>query len=270
MLDAPRTSRIDRIGSQCEQRLSKTCLGENEEVPFEARLQAFFPYLADTLEVNQMRKLFCELDNFVEVFYKEAGKSVNRTDAYVAVDETCLSLPPQKRDPLQSRYDYDQFKGCLQNHVPTYCEQFVGLTRDAIETTLEELKSIVAQRPHLHLARVERNVPRLVGTFAVNDGRQAQYFVNVEPRRGNQLGQFAFRLGAVVCNYNAQGVRKARECLENEYGYSCRRIQDSLVAELAINSLDPVDTNTLLYELAERADKAELEHVGGDNSEQIQ
>lgn len=265
-----RTGRIDRIGSQCEQRLSKTCLGENGEVPFEARLQVFFPYLADTLEVNQMSKLFGELDNFVEVFYQEAGKPVSRADAYVAVDETCQSLPPQKRDLLQSRYDYDQFKGCLQNNVPAYREHSVGLTRDAIETALEDLKSSVIQHPHVHLARVERNVPRLVGTFAVNDGRQAQYFVSVEPRHGNQLGQFAFRLGAIVCNYNAQGVRKAREHLENVYGYSCRRIQDSLVAELAIDSLDPVEANTLLYELAERADKAELEHVGGDNAEQIQ
>ena len=73
-----RTGRIDRIDSLAYNKIMQAARSGQSEISFENKLQVFYPYLADTLEVNQMVKLFNGMAEFIELFYSDISKEITK------------------------------------------------------------------------------------------------------------------------------------------------------------------------------------------------
>lgn len=99
-----RTGRIDRIGSKCYYQLKAK---QEETIPFDRKLQVFFPYLSDTLEVNQVVKVFNGMNQFVDTFYDftKAKTGDNRS----GTNEVVKRIPEQITTKLESKYDIKHF-----------------------------------------------------------------------------------------------------------------------------------------------------------------
>jgi hypothetical protein len=100
-----RTGRIDRINSKSYRLLNNT-----KELSFENKVQVFYPYLQNSVEVNQVVQLFRNLNKFVETFNDivtdikyESAVSVNDE----IIDEN-IPAPITKR--LKSKYDIHSFQ----------------------------------------------------------------------------------------------------------------------------------------------------------------
>jgi hypothetical protein len=103
-----RTGRIDRIDSMAYRALNNPKNSCQDHIPFENKLQVFYPYLADTLEVNQMVKLFKEMDNFIDVFYNDLSANIEK-DSKADINDVIIDIPEQRKELLKSKYDYPGF-----------------------------------------------------------------------------------------------------------------------------------------------------------------
>ncbi|HDK42062.1 MAG TPA: hypothetical protein ENG87_01680 [Candidatus Pacearchaeota archaeon] len=94
-----RTGRIDRIGSFAE-RLMKA----NDEINYSNDIQVYFPYISDSIEVNQVSKLFQSMNNFIKTFYDFTITANN--DSTVSSEESVNKIPEQTKVLLKSKYEY--------------------------------------------------------------------------------------------------------------------------------------------------------------------
>ena len=94
-----RTGRIDRINSQCYFELK-----DDGSINFNNALQVFYPYLADTLEVNQVAKVFNKMDDFIQTFYDISVK--REKDSIVSTDKIVEEIPLQIKTELVSKFDF--------------------------------------------------------------------------------------------------------------------------------------------------------------------
>ncbi|MDO9156960.1 MAG: helicase-related protein, partial [Sediminibacterium sp.] len=100
-----RTGRIDRINSKSYRMLNST-----KELSFQNKVQVFYPYLQQSVEVNQVVQLLKNLNRFVETFNDivtdikyESAVSINEE----IIDEN-IPAPITKR--LKSKYDVHEFE----------------------------------------------------------------------------------------------------------------------------------------------------------------
>jgi len=99
-----RTGRIDRINS-----LSYRKLNQMQQHSFENLVHIFYPYLKQSVEVNQVVSLLSNLDKFIETF-NDIDIS-NDYDTRVKVDWPLIEtdIPEQIRKRLKSKYDVWDF-----------------------------------------------------------------------------------------------------------------------------------------------------------------
>jgi len=99
-----RSGRIDRINS-----MSYRAINKKKENNFEDKVQVFYPYLKHSFEVNQIFKLFKNLNSFVKTFNDIA--ETQKYDTVVDVNEVIEEgeIPDQITDNLKSKYDIDSF-----------------------------------------------------------------------------------------------------------------------------------------------------------------
>ncbi|MDP1972209.1 MAG: helicase-related protein [Sediminibacterium sp.] len=100
-----RTGRIDRINSKSYRMLNST-----KELSFQNKVQVFYPYLQQSVEVNQVVQLLKNLNRFVETFNDivtdikyESAVSINEE----IIDE---NIPAQITKRLKSKYDVHEFE----------------------------------------------------------------------------------------------------------------------------------------------------------------
>lgn len=110
-----RTGRIDRVDSQTYHQITEAMRKEpdSQEIPFDAKLQVYYPYLADTIEISQMRKLFEKMNRFIEIFYHNLT-CLKDKDGSFEIDEAVKEdeIPQQVQGELVSKYDVEQFDEC--------------------------------------------------------------------------------------------------------------------------------------------------------------
>jgi hypothetical protein len=96
-----RTGRVDRIGSYANRLIKR-----DDELNFDNNIQVFFPYIADSIEVNQVSKLFHSMNTFMETFLDftkmKEEKSTAEADTYIQ------QIPKQVKTPLRSKYEYKE------------------------------------------------------------------------------------------------------------------------------------------------------------------
>lgn len=98
------TGRIDQINS-----LSYRKLSQHKKLDFESMVQVFFPYISQSIEVNQVKQLLININNFIETFNDIERQ--NTYDSSVTVDSNIKKSDTrvQIRARLKSLYDVDSF-----------------------------------------------------------------------------------------------------------------------------------------------------------------
>lgn len=115
-----RTGRVDRVDSQAYHQIIEAMKKDrtSQEIPFDAKLQVYYPYLADTIEISQMRKLFEKMNHFIDIFYNNL-KCGESKDGLFEAEEAVEEIPSQIQGELVSKYDVDQFQEwtCLPENL---------------------------------------------------------------------------------------------------------------------------------------------------------
>lgn len=104
-----RTGRIDRINSQSYRKLH-----QQNTLNFDNKVHVFYPYMSQSVEINQVIKLLGNMDKFTRTFNNLAETSSYESNVSISttIDET--NIPPQIVELLISQYDIWNFG----NHQP--------------------------------------------------------------------------------------------------------------------------------------------------------
>ncbi|WP_162055896.1 helicase-related protein [Pontibacter pamirensis] len=99
-----RTGRIDRINS-----LSYRKLNEQKKVNFENKIHVFYPYLSQSVEVNQVIKLLENINKFIRTFNDIEADVYHESNVKIDDIFTSLDIPEAITERLTSKYDVGSF-----------------------------------------------------------------------------------------------------------------------------------------------------------------
>jgi hypothetical protein len=161
-----RTGRIDRINSK-----SYFKLKEAKEVTFDNSLHVFYPYLSDTLEVNQVAKVFKKMNAFIDTFYDVTIKI--EKESTTSSDEIVSHIPPQIKRQLSSKYDYDTFKIEYESKEPLEILEGTGVSRNDLKDIMLTLQNSIKSSYDGFVVEPKLSVDglRLSGNVIVNNRR---------------------------------------------------------------------------------------------------
>lgn len=205
-----RTGRIDRVDSYSYRKVKETEGKGYSEIPFETKLQVFYPYLADTLEANQMRKLFYGMDKFIDIFYKDLSAGIEK-DAKANVDERVLDIPEQRKGFLKSKYDHDSFcPGTNGNPLPL--KESIGIQFSTLQHKMQNLFSKI-QGHFDFFVEPEFDDQKLVisGTMKINNGRHGPF--NLYLQQTSSPGNFAFQMESTLGRVQHFGKKSSKNRL---------------------------------------------------------
>ncbi len=207
-----RTGRIDRINSKCYFKLK-----EAKEVTFDNSLQVFYPYLSDTLEVNQVAKVFKKMNAFIDTFYDVTIKV--EKESVTSSDEIVNYIPPQIRKQLSSKYDYDTFNVEFDSKEPLEIILGTGALRKDLEEIMSFLEKSIsnayeefAVKPKLSLDRL-----KLTGNLLINKRRGP---FKISFKKGKKFNEMFVVIDSIISKSTEIRRKSERE-----------EIQDTLSAE---------------------------------------
>ena len=127
-----RNGRIDRIGS-----MSYREIKTQDHIDRDNMVHIFVPYLSDTLEVNQVSRVFKGIDQFVRTFYDFT--QVSRQKSSATTGEIVSMIPAQIQERLHSKYDHEYFMSSGQTGNPLALRDAVGPTSNEILSLLHQI-----------------------------------------------------------------------------------------------------------------------------------
>ena len=259
-----RTGRIDRINS-------KTYYGlkSEEEIKFENSLHVFYPYLSDTLEVNQMAKLFTKMNQFVQTFY-DVTATVEK-ESKVSIHDQVHLIPEQNKDRLESKFDHDNFfldsDGNLEDLI---LQDHYGQNSSNLEEVIEKLLPLLTEIPHFQECTYDKLRLSIRGILKVPSElgeRKGPYQIQVIHNM-NKLGTYDLMLSSRICNVNDIRSQKKRDEISQELDVKKQQLliendflHASMQVTLDIAVYDIVDN---LLKVVNRADNIELNYTGKD------
>ncbi|MCH8903981.1 MAG: hypothetical protein IIA45_08720 [Bacteroidetes bacterium] len=260
-----RTGRIDRINSDCYFGLKKS-----KEINFENSLQVFYPYLADTLEVNQVSKVFYKMNEFIKTFYDITTKTNH--DPYASIDELVQEIPSQVRDRLESKFDFHSFTG-VKDYPKTELTVIkgVGSQRSELEQVLQIVLVELKDTYKDFFINPTLNNHHLFITANINlNGRRAPLKISFV--KGRHFDQIDLSIESIICKgtelRRLDQRNEIREILANKE-LELRNYNDLLLARktliLNTESKDRINWITTVLKVA---DKIEEDYTAGGDSEE--
>lgn len=224
-----RTGRIDRIGSLNARRMKR----ENQRT-FDNKVQVFFPYLSDSLEVNQVAKVFKEMNRFITTFYKGFLISLSKkSDA--STEDVVLNILPQETNKLKSKFEHHYFEFNPKKDQILEIQPILGVTSSDFIEKLEQLKISMESQFYFHTPIVlNRSIIQITGNIKLKNDRKVPFKVNFIYK----VGRFHWNISSFVCRENAKNIKRIKTEISNYY-----IINRDLVAyetdnfELSIHSL---------------------------------
>lgn len=127
-----RTGRIDRINS-----LSHRKLSTEDSIVFDNQLHAFYPFLKNTLEVNQVNKLYYSINKFVETF-NDFTQDIEE-DGTAGTGDAIETMHGVIKKQLHSKYEYTNFKGCSDIGTAIEFQNVLGLQIEELNSFLTKM-----------------------------------------------------------------------------------------------------------------------------------
>lgn len=205
-----RTGRIDRIGS-----LVSRLIRDDNEIKFSNNLQVFFPYISDSIEVNQVSKLFKSMNSFIETFYDFTIISDN--DSTVSSEESINEIPKQNKETLKSKYEYKS-NGLLEiRNIQCLKEHY---SSEVMSAKIKKIYNAIESYTYFADVHSIKNHDdySISGTFLIpSESIQTSIFKDIDlSKNGSSLrkGPFKIRLAfdAVKGNYTYKIYSKIGKC----------------------------------------------------------
>ncbi|WP_053977207.1 SNF2-related protein [Mangrovimonas xylaniphaga] len=256
-----RTGRIDRINSS-----SYFQLKGDGKIQFSNALQVFYPYLADTLEVNQVAKVFNKMNKFIETFYDPT--EIGDKDSKASIDEIVKEIPSQIKSLLSSKYDHETFQGVditgkaefeIVKEVGINRKYLSGKLRNAFELIQEHFNDF-SSPPSLNDKRFFIDAPILL------NGRRAPLRVSLV--KGNKFDEVLFSIQSIICRNTELRNRRIRD----EIRFQLKHLSLNLVENndyLLVQNTYPMETEAnelirAIRDIIQKADNLEEEYLGED------
>lgn len=192
-----RTGRIDRIGSKCYYQLKAK---QEESIPFDRKLQVFFPYLSDTLEVNQVVKVFNGMNQFIDTFYDFTKAKTG--DNKSGTSEVVRSIPEQITTKLESKYDIQHFNKSSNNDDILIPLPVLGDQKDELIFKIKAFNDYII---HKHVDRpdeyslFDQNSLQIKGLiYEEEKNRQCPFKIYVV--NGKDVGTFLYEIISPITN----------------------------------------------------------------------
>jgi hypothetical protein len=99
-----RTGRIDRINSMSYRKLHK-----EQETIFDNKIHVFYPYLSQSVEVNQVANLLKNVTQFVETFNEIDRENNYESEISIYNRLKATDIPMAITQRLRSKYDVTEF-----------------------------------------------------------------------------------------------------------------------------------------------------------------
>jgi hypothetical protein len=257
-----RTGRIDRIGSKCYYGLISD---QKEDIPFEKKLQVFFPYLSDTLEVNQVVRVFKGMNEFIDTFYDFT--KTKQSDNQAGINDVVKNLPQQITSKLESKFDIEHFN-CRESKIGSLeINPFIGINLDELRNKIE------AFNQHI----IETNVDR-EGEYSIFDkenlrikgmiyneekNRQCPFQINVV--NGDEAGNFQYEILSSITNRNKLNRGAMKDIRDN---FTANQIveNNSIIFLRAYTSINQTSEEILsaMIDLVFKADDLEEKYAKED------
>ncbi len=260
-----RTGRIDRINSSCYFQLKKE--GERN---FDNALQVFYPYLADTLEVNQVAKVFNKMNNFVETFYDISV--IRERDTKASIDEIVKEIPVQIKELLSSKYDVEAFEGIAErNKSDIKVINNVGHKKEDLTLILNSTL-VAVKNNFIHF---ENQLPIIDNErFTISakvdlDGRRAPLQISLI--KGDDFDSILYSIESIICRNSELRSRHLRDEIRNflaEKSLVLLESKDHLLVQKTIEIKSSLDNQIReIKNVIQVADNLEEKYIGIDGDD---
>ncbi|TFV97513.1 hypothetical protein E4S40_02330 [Algoriphagus kandeliae] len=256
-----RTGRIDRINSMSYFKLKK-----DGKRTFDNSLQVFYPYLADTLEVNQVAKVFTKMNAFIDTFYDLSN--VIEKDTKATTDAIIEIIPEQIKDLLESKYDYENFQGISDQIIDELEPNYgIGFTKQSLLEKLQTTFDLIIQKFNdFYVFPKQDPINFSISANVKLNGRRAP--LKIIMLKGKSFDEILWSVESIICRSTELRSRTIRDEIKNslqELGFDLIDNNESLLVEKRIDLDTP---NQEMFETIKRviqtADKLEERYTGGD------
>jgi hypothetical protein len=255
-----RTGRIDRINSSCYFDLKKE--GKRN---FDNSLQVFYPYLADTLEVNQVAKVFNKMNDFIQTFYDIS--IIREKDTQVSTDDIVKDIPSQIKDFLSSKYDHENWP------------EYTGFSTDNLKT-IGHSKEYLLQVLRKTIEMLKSNFKNFnIEPYSINDQFLIRANIDLEGRNaplkmslvnGQYFNEIEFFVESLIGRATNSELRKIDvrssiiKSLE-EKNMDLITYNDYLLVRKRLSLDEPVSKQIeIIKSVLIEADQLELKYIGSD------
>lgn len=226
-----RTGRIDRVDSLVYRKIKEVENQQLTEIPFQNKLQVFYPYLADTLEVNQMIRLFNGMDKFIEIFYNDLSANLEKSSK-ARVDEIIVDIPEQRKGLLKSKYDHDSFQNNF-NGEKLEIKQAIGTSIDELSENLQLVLNGLGKYEYIIKPEFDNQNMTISGIMDLN-GRKGPF--NLYLKQSKLPGEFEYVMDSLVGKVQTVGrtsnKAKLLEKLEE------KNLQENITIEIKESNSD--------------------------------
>lgn len=258
-----RTGRIDRINSKSYFKLKET-----QKVTFDDSLHVFYPYLSDTLEVNQVVKVFKKMNAFIDTFYDVTIK-IDK-ESTTASDEIVSHIPPQIKKQLSSKYDYETFEIKTDSDEPLYISKDIGVSRQNLIEIITSLKNLieVKYKEFINLPKSSFDGLSLKGSVIINN-RKGPFKITF--KKGKEFLKMFVVIDSTITK--STEIRRKSERDEIKDVLSSKELilaedDDFLVVRGVFSTQSSTDTLLQkLNEIIEIADEIEEKYTNADLSD---
>ena len=224
-----RTGRVDRIDSLAYRMIKKVENEEISDIPFNRKLQVFYPYLADTLEVNQMSKLFIGMNKFIDIFYNDLSIKIEK-NTKAQIDELVDKIIPQRTGLLESKYDINNFVGIGVDGSPLMLKTNYGIDILELQTRISSFYEFLKEKSFYLSPELDLNLLRIIGVMNVRNNSQGPFVFSINQK--NQLGQFEYRMESCLGRvqvFGSHSLRLRLNSLLEKISSSKRKLKIELV-----------------------------------------
>jgi len=211
-------------------------------------------------------KVFNKMNDFVETFYDISAE--RDKDTRVSTDTIVKNIPPQIKDFLTSKYDYQNFKGinCLEHETSLKPYQ-IGCSKDELIEALSQIEGQI--RENFTEFIIEPKVSETQFSLFANinlQGRSAPLRIKLVKGRG--LEDFCLSIESIICKSPLIRERSKRLEIKNglqEKGLNLVEDHDLLLVRKIISEIQLKEEHLKLVEtILQSADEVEEKYTQGD------
>lgn len=255
-----RTGRIDRINS-----LSHRGMIKEQVVEFDNQIHVFYPYVQKTLEVNQVHKLFTNINSFVKAFdIVDAIEDDGLVETGLKVEE----MPSVIDKPLYSQFEHDKFKGAIEKGVVRKINDRIGVSKEYVLDVLKNISKVLIEKGDYYFSPVLDEgdfMIRAVMKLTEDDERRGPFQIKV--LNDDMPGHFKLEIAAYLFKQSSK-IMKAVANEKSLQNYKVIEIEDYYALSFTCSINNKIDDKfyKTIYQLLRYTDHLERQTTSFDLS----